>query len=148
MFNKRFTRALCVAGGAAILAVAAVSMAAAAPAEAEKYRECFDDGDTGNTICYTIHSVEQNNTNARGTQAKESGSMLIEYFADDGTLLWNDKTRWHSNVIEKDGELQVYKDQVRATYFDGSETCTAVMNVTFANGEVRNLGPEWVWNCK
>jgi hypothetical protein len=104
----------------------------------------------GNTICFTIHDVEKfrGPVDEYGAPDREVGSMLIEYFDANGNLLWSDKTRWNSFIIEKDGEWQVYHQQTKATFEVDGESCTAVHNVNYANGETRNLGPEWEWNCK
>jgi hypothetical protein len=133
----------------ATVALAAFATASAASADTTQYRHCSDDGDTGNTICYTINDVERQNTTKSGkTQTVETGTMLIEYFDPSGALIWDDKTQWHTNSIERDGETQVYHDQTRVKYTFEGEACTNGSNVTFANGEVRHLGPEWEWVCK
>lgn len=145
---KRVTRMFFVASVATV-ALAAVATASAAPADTTKYRECSPDGDTGNIICYTIHDVERQNTTKSGkTQTVETGSMLIEYFDANGELIWDDKTQWHTNNIERSGETQVYHTQTRVKYTFEGETCTNGSNVTYANGEIRHLGPEWEWVCK
>lgn len=151
MNTRRFVRILSIAGVVAVLAVGAVSVATAAPASVDTYRSCSPDGDSGlDTICYTIHDVEKlsDPQDSYSEPSREVGFMVIEYFDPEGNLLWSDKTRWHRFAVEKDGESQVYHDQVKVTYQYEGETCTAVMNVTFANGEVRHLGPEWEWVCR
>lgn len=146
---KRIIRPAFVASVAAVALASVAAVSAASPAETTNYRECGPDGDTGNTICYTIHDVEKSSTNEAGvSKTSASGKMLIEYFDADGNLLWNDQTRWHDNEIQKDGVTQVYKAQTNVKYYYEGETCTNAMNVTFANGEVRHLGPEWEWDCK
>ena len=148
MFKRIIRPAFVVSVAAAALAsIAAVS--AASPAETTNYKNCSPDGDTGNTICFTIHDVEKESTNKAGvSKVSAAGKMLIEYFDPEGNLIWDDQTRWHDNEIQKDGETQVYKRQTRVTYNYEGETCTATANVTFANGEIRHLGPEWHWDCK
>ncbi len=148
MLSRPIARALALAGIVAILALGAVFMASAAPAEVTTYHACYPDGESGDTICFTIHDVEKEQSNKSGkTQSNEAGSMLVEYFDSDGNLLWSDQTRWHVNVIEKDGETQVYHDQRRFEYTEGDETCTNESFAHFANGEIRHLGPEWQWVC-
>ena len=145
---KRMLRPMLVASAAAV-ALAALATVSAAPAGTTSLKECGPDGDTGNTICYTIHAVEKANTNKAGvSRVSDSGNMLIEYFAPDGTLLWDDQTRWHNSETQRDGETQFYKSQTKATYTFEGETCSATANVTFANGEVRHEGPAWEWTCK
>lgn len=136
-----------------LISVAVAAFAAVATASAEtvvtNYRNCSPDGDTGNTICFTIHSVERDSATKSGNgRESDTGSMLIEYFDPQGNLIWSDKTRWHTNIVSKDGETQVYHDQTRVTFIEDGETCTAVMNVTYANGSVRHLGPTWEWDCR
>jgi hypothetical protein len=142
-----FDRMLILPATVVVLALVSFSAVSAAPANAESYRECFTE-DSGNTICYTIHDVEKYSEGKNGSRSLESGTMLIEYYDPQGDLLWSDKTRWHTTILEKDGEWQVYKDQTKVTFEEDGETCTAVMNVTYANGETRHLGPEWEWICK
>ena len=143
MLASPLLRAFAVTGAIAVLALGAVSMASAAPADATSYRECFTE-DSGNTICYTIHDVEKYGAG----HSTEVGSLLTEYYGPDGNLLWSSETRWHTNVVEKDGSWQVYHDQTKATVEQDGESCTAVSNVTYANGDTRHLGPEWAWVCK
>lgn len=147
MFN-RVTRMIFIASVATV-ALAAVATASAGSAETTNYRNCSPDGDTGNTICFTIHDVEHEIASKSGkTQYLEAGSMLVEYFDPEGNLLWDDKTQWHTNDFAKDGVTQVYHDQTRVKYYYEGETCTNGSNVTFANGEIRHQGPEWEWVCK
>jgi hypothetical protein len=147
--SRPIARAFAVAGVVAILALGAVSMASAAAPIVTNYHTCYPDGESGlDTICYTIHDVEKYSEGKNGSRSLESGTMLIEYYDPQGDLLWSDKTRWHTTILEKDGEWQVYKDQTKVTFEEDGETCTAVMNVTYANGETRHLGPEWQWVCK
>jgi hypothetical protein len=143
----RLTRILSTSASLAVLALASFSVVSAAPATAESYRDCFTEDD-GNSICYTIHDVEKYSEGKNGSRSLEAGSMLIEYYDPQGDLIWSDKTRWHTTIHEKDGEWQVYKDQTKVTFEHDGETCTAVQNVTYANGETRHLGPEWQWVCK
>jgi hypothetical protein len=146
MFN-RVTKMIFIATVASV-ALAAVASASAST-DTTQYRECFIDGETNNTICYTIHSVEHEASSQSGTAASgSSGTMLIEYFDPAGNLIWNDQTKWHSNTIEKAGEIQVYHNQSRVKYYDDGETCTNGTNSNYANGELRHLGPEWEWDCK
>jgi len=152
MFRKSVVRIVALTATMAVLAVGAVATVSAAPAESFSTRECYPDqwGEVAGTICYTIHNVEKSGANGKSavSQSKENGSMLIEFFDANGGLVFSDKTVWHRTAIEKDGVTQVYHDKVRVTgYFEG-QTCTAEMNVVFANGQVRHLGPEWQLDCK
>lgn len=134
----------------AILALSTVGAAAAAPASVDSFRECGPDSWEGieGSSCFTIHNVEKSQAGALNAQSGEHGWMLIEFFDGEGSLVFSDKTQWHTTTLEKDGELHVAHDKTRVTFtFDG-ETCTAEMNVVYANGEVRHLGPQWEWDCR
>jgi|GEM_PF-6823469 len=148
---RKTTTSIAAAAIAAALAIITVGAASAAPADTyQSHRECYPDqweGQAG-TICYTIHDVEKSQSNGKTAHTKEAGSMLIEFFDEEGNTLFSDSTRWHTTVLEKDGTTQVYHDKTRVTFTMDGETCTAEMNAVFANGEVRHPGPTWEWDCK
>lgn len=145
MFIHRLATRLAPLAVVSAVALGAVSAASAAPAEVTSVRECYPDvyGTVQGTICYTIHAVEKS-----GANSKESGSMLIEFFDADGNLVFSDKTQWHTTIITRGDDWQVYHDQTKVRFTEGSETCTNGMNAIYANGETRHLGPEWEWVCK
>lgn len=145
MFKHRIVTSVAPLAIVAAVALGAVSAASAAPAEVTSVRECYPDVyDTiEGTICYTIHSVEKT-----GARANESGSMLVEFFDANGGLVFSDKTQWHTTIITKGDEWQVYHDKTKVRVIAGGQTCTNGMNAVFANGVTRHLGPEWEWVCK
>lgn len=145
MFKHRLVSRLAPLAVVSAIALGAVSAASAAPAEVTSFKECYPDqyGTVEGTICYTIHSVEKS-----GRNSNESGSMLIEFFDTDGNLVFSDKTQWHTTVITKGDDWQVYHDKTKVRVIEGGQTCTNGMNSVYANGATRHLGPEWEWVCK
>ena len=147
---RKPVRLAAIFGALAIFAVSALGVAVAAPASVDSLRECGPDSWEGieGSSCFTIQSVEMAQTNGKTVHSGEHGSMLIEFFDDEGNLVFSDKTQWHTTVVEKDGETHVAHDKTRVTFTVDGETCTAEMNVVYANGEVRRLGPSWEWDCR